>query len=388
MWVGIAVVEATEGLEAPEAVRGSDLHLHFEALGAPRNARIYYAGGEPFGGTEALEPLKREFPNMITKEALTKGGELDPCANRPSTLAMIDYIVSLSNDVFMPYHGGNMGSVMQGQRTYSGHMKFIMPNKRAMVPFFENKSLLEEEFGKIMKQLHKTSMKPLQFRKYKRVHDVITYPVPKFPEIRGISLTTEMLEVRILFIIDYRKTIDASGCIIANNSFPSGHFAIDLGHENFLLGEIFSQDPLRASDKALTSCGPYKMKEDDAMVYRSPYLTSVNSPLPALSWLKLCLHSLAFDVPLQMRKLWTIYLRALDVTLKWMDLSDEECTIESAKKMAGDVVNFLSGKIFPMTTTITATTTATTTSAPVGPSKESQLESMTTQSRSNDVPPS
>ncbi|PQM33488.1 putative hydrolase [Prunus yedoensis var. nudiflora] len=43
---------------------------------------------------------------------------------------------------------------------------------------------------------------------------------------------------------------------------------------NFLLGEIFSQDPLRASDKALTSCGPYKMKEDDAMVYRNPYLTS------------------------------------------------------------------------------------------------------------------
>ncbi|KAJ8748225.1 hypothetical protein K2173_000633 [Erythroxylum novogranatense] len=43
---------------------------------------------------------------------------------------------------------------------------------------------------------------------------------------------------------------------------------------NFLLGEIFSQDPLRASDKALTSCGPYKMKEDDAMVYRRPYLTS------------------------------------------------------------------------------------------------------------------
>ncbi|XP_052302670.1 uncharacterized protein LOC7469371 isoform X1 [Populus trichocarpa] len=42
----------------------------------------------------------------------------------------------------------------------------------------------------------------------------------------------------------------------------------------FLLGEIFCQDPLRASDKTLTSSGPYKMKEDDAMVYRRPYLTS------------------------------------------------------------------------------------------------------------------
>ncbi|KAH0448507.1 hypothetical protein IEQ34_022307 [Dendrobium chrysotoxum] len=45
----------------------------------------------------------------------------------------------------------------------------------------------------------------------------------------------------------------------------------------FLLGEIFSQDPLRASDKALTSCGPYVMKEEDAMVYRRPYLTSGSS---------------------------------------------------------------------------------------------------------------
>ncbi|KAK7845598.1 hypothetical protein CFP56_009155 [Quercus suber] len=35
--------------------------------------------------------------------------------------------------------------------------------------------------------------------------------------------------------------------------------------------------PLRASDKALTSCGLYKMKEDDAMVYRRPYLTSSSS---------------------------------------------------------------------------------------------------------------
>lgn len=46
---------------------------------------------------------------------------------------------------------------------------------------------------------------------------------------------------------------------------------------NFLLGEIFSQDPLRASDKALTSCGPYMMKEEDAMVYRRPYLISGSS---------------------------------------------------------------------------------------------------------------
>ncbi|KMZ66804.1 Hydrolase, alpha/beta fold family protein [Zostera marina] len=46
---------------------------------------------------------------------------------------------------------------------------------------------------------------------------------------------------------------------------------------NFLLGEVFSQDPLRASDRVITSCGPYMMKEEDAMVYRNPYLTSGSS---------------------------------------------------------------------------------------------------------------
>ncbi|XP_031476248.1 uncharacterized protein LOC116247929 [Nymphaea colorata] len=46
---------------------------------------------------------------------------------------------------------------------------------------------------------------------------------------------------------------------------------------NFLFGEIFAQDPLRASDKVLTSSGPYMMKEEDAMVYRRPYLTSGSS---------------------------------------------------------------------------------------------------------------
>ena len=34
---------------------------------------------------------------------------------------------------------------------------------------------------------------------------------------------------------------------------------------------------MRASDKALLSCGPYAMKEDVAMVYRRPYLTSGSS---------------------------------------------------------------------------------------------------------------
>eukprot|EP01018_Ginkgo_biloba_P035336 Gb_23201 [translate_table: standard] len=52
---------------------------------------------------------------------------------------------------------------------------------------------------------------------------------------------------------------------------------------NFLLGEIFAQDPLRASDKLLTNCGPYLMDEEDAMVYRRPYLTSGSAGFALMS---------------------------------------------------------------------------------------------------------
>lgn len=86
-----------------------------KGLGAPRSARIYSAGGEAFGERRALQPLVSEFPNLVTKEMLAKEGELSPYMNKPSVLAAIDYIVSLSSDVFLPSHGGNMGRAMQAR---------------------------------------------------------------------------------------------------------------------------------------------------------------------------------------------------------------------------------------------------------------------------------
>ncbi|KAL5697685.1 O-fucosyltransferase 37 [Ranunculus cassubicifolius] len=147
-----------------------------KALGAPRNARLYIAGGEPLGGEEALLPLKKEFPDLMTKESLAKEGELAPYVNRSSALAAIDYIISLSSDVFMPSHGGNMGRAMQGHRAYIGHRKYIKPNKRAMLPFFEDATLSDGEFGK---RLHKHSLGQPQWRNNQRDRNVIAYPVPE-----------------------------------------------------------------------------------------------------------------------------------------------------------------------------------------------------------------
>ncbi|CAN6703075.1 unnamed protein product [Malus baccata var. baccata] len=123
-----------------------------KALGAPKSARIYWAGGQPFGGKE---------------EDLAFPGELEPFANRASVMAAIDYVVSENSDVFMPSHGGNMGHVMQGHHAYAGHKKYITPDKRHMLPYILNSSLPEAEFNRIIKELHRVGK------------DVTKYPVPE-----------------------------------------------------------------------------------------------------------------------------------------------------------------------------------------------------------------
>ncbi|TKY49540.1 GDP-fucose protein O-fucosyltransferase [Spatholobus suberectus] len=150
-----------------------------KALGAPKNARIYWAGGQPLGGKEALLPLIQEFPHFYSKEDLALPGELQPFANKASMMAAIDYIVSEKSDVFMPSHGGNMGHAIQGARAYAGHKKYITPNKRHMLPFFHNSSLSEEEFNRIIKELHQDSLGQPELRTTKAGRDVTKYPIPE-----------------------------------------------------------------------------------------------------------------------------------------------------------------------------------------------------------------
>lgn len=149
-----------------------------KALGAPRNAKIYWAGGLPFGGKEALTPLTREFPHFYNKEDLALPGELEPFQNRASLMAALDYIVSEDSNVFMPSHGGNMGHAIQGHRAYAGHKKYITPNKREMLPYFMNSSLSEPELNKIIRELHHDSLGQPDLRVNKIGRDVTKYPIP------------------------------------------------------------------------------------------------------------------------------------------------------------------------------------------------------------------
>lgn len=150
-----------------------------KALGAPKTARIYWAGGEPLGGKEALLPLMTHFPNFYNKQDLALPGELEPFRNRASSMAAIDYIICEKSDVFMPSHGGNMAHALQGQRAYAGHHKYITPNKRQMTPYFFNNTLPEQEFNRIMKVLHKDSVGQPDLKTGKLGRDVTKFPIPE-----------------------------------------------------------------------------------------------------------------------------------------------------------------------------------------------------------------
>ncbi|KAL9680332.1 hypothetical protein QQ045_018210 [Rhodiola kirilowii] len=149
-----------------------------KALGAPRSAIIYWAGGEPLGGKQALLPLIQEFPHCYNKEDLALPGELDPFANKASLMAAIDYIVSENSNVFMPSHGGNMGRAIQGHRAYAGHKKYITPNKRQILPYLMNHSLPEVEFSRIIWDLHHNLLGEPELRTSKPGRDVTKYPFP------------------------------------------------------------------------------------------------------------------------------------------------------------------------------------------------------------------
>lgn len=69
--------------------------------------------------------------------------------------------------------------LLQGHRAFTGHKKYITPNKRHMLPYFLNSSLSEEEFNMIIKELHQDSLGKPELRTNKIRRDVTKYPVPE-----------------------------------------------------------------------------------------------------------------------------------------------------------------------------------------------------------------
>lgn len=56
---------------------------------------MYIARGEPFGGSQALEPLANKLSDLVTNEILAYKGEFLFYTNKSSALVAIDYIFHL-----------------------------------------------------------------------------------------------------------------------------------------------------------------------------------------------------------------------------------------------------------------------------------------------------
>ncbi|XP_072953353.1 O-fucosyltransferase 24-like [Typha angustifolia] len=156
-------------------LNANEISWMLKGLGASRNTRIYWAGGEPFGGQDALDPLRSQFPKLFNKWNLARPGELDGLKTRPSVLAALDYQVCLKSQLFMASHGGNMARSLQGHRTYKGYGKPLRPNKKLLVRLFTNTTLSDEEIKRKIKQIHAESSDSLYTNPNR---DVIAYPIP------------------------------------------------------------------------------------------------------------------------------------------------------------------------------------------------------------------
>ncbi|KAJ3700641.1 hypothetical protein LUZ61_004346 [Rhynchospora tenuis] len=135
-------------------LNANEISWVLKGLGASRKTRIYWAGGEPFGGRDALQPLRADYAKLFNKWSLARPRELDGFKRKPSILAAIDYQVCLKSQLFVASHGGNMARSLQGHRTYLGYGKPIRPNKRQLVRLFLNTTLTHHEIRRKIKQIH------------------------------------------------------------------------------------------------------------------------------------------------------------------------------------------------------------------------------------------
>ncbi|XP_060212292.1 rhamnogalacturonan I rhamnosyltransferase 1-like [Lycium barbarum] len=132
--------------------------LILKALNIHPNTQIYVAAGDTYGGDRRLAILQEAFPNLVRKENLLPSTEFLAFKNHSTQMAAVDYIVSVSSDIFFPTYGGNMAHVVEGHRRYMGFQKTIKPNRKLLVKLidkYRRGALSWQEFAILVKECHK-----------------------------------------------------------------------------------------------------------------------------------------------------------------------------------------------------------------------------------------
>ena len=110
-------------------------------MGYSNQTQIYIASGKIFGGKKRLSRLLAVFPNtvrysrplsfpacakftskirkphpQVRKEMMLTESELAPFRNQSTKLAALDYMATVSADMFMSTYTGNMARLVEGHR--------------------------------------------------------------------------------------------------------------------------------------------------------------------------------------------------------------------------------------------------------------------------------
>ncbi|RCV46362.1 hypothetical protein SETIT_9G525600v2 [Setaria italica] len=133
--------------------------LVLKALGFQKEALIYIAAGEIYGGDRRLEPLRAAFPKLVRKEMLLDSEVLRQFQNHSSQMAALDFIVSTASDVFIPTFDGNMAKLVEGHRRFLGFRRSVVLDRRKLVELLDlytNKAISWDNFASSVQETHKS----------------------------------------------------------------------------------------------------------------------------------------------------------------------------------------------------------------------------------------
>nr|CAB3496952.1 unnamed protein product [Digitaria exilis] len=133
--------------------------LVLKALGFQKDALIYIAAGEIYGGDRRLEPLRAAFPKLVRKEMLLDSEVLRQFQNHSSQMAALDFIVSTASDVFIPTFDGNMAKLVEGHRRFLGFRRSVVLDRQKLVELLDlytNKTISWDNFASSVREAHKS----------------------------------------------------------------------------------------------------------------------------------------------------------------------------------------------------------------------------------------